>query len=73
MPNIEVIPYFKDWDVVPWHMLEGDHKNSSRARVSVNCSRVISRMWKFFLMASIRSRTRDEIPLHIHLWAIADV
>ena len=27
VPNIEVIPYFKDWEAVPWHMLEGDHKN----------------------------------------------
>ena len=27
VPNIEVIPYFKDWETVPWHMLEGDHKN----------------------------------------------
>src|SRR5947207_9504490 len=27
VPNLELIPYLHDWRVVPWHLLEGDHKN----------------------------------------------
>src|SRR6267143_1283459 len=27
VPNMEVLPYFHDWRAVPWHLLEGDHKN----------------------------------------------
>ena len=42
VPNIEVIPYFKDWETVPWHMLEGDHKNFSPAPVSAKSSLSIS-------------------------------
>ena len=24
---MEVLPYFSPWQVVPWHLLEADHKN----------------------------------------------
>ena len=27
VPNMELLPYLHDWRVVPWHLLEGDHKN----------------------------------------------
>ena len=72
VPNIEVIPYFKDWETVPWHMLEGDHKNfftrtSLRELLAPHFLRV-----EVFLYFEHPLRTRDGIPLHAHLCAVAD-
>ena len=72
VPNIEVIPYFKDWEAVPWHMLEGDHKNfftrtSLRDLLAPHFSRV-----EVFSYSEHPLRTRDGIALHAHLCAVAD-
>ena len=72
VPNIEVLPYFKDWEAVPWHMLEGDHKNfftrsSLRELLAPHFSRV-----EVFSYIEHPLRTRDGIPLHGHLCAVAD-
>ena len=72
VPNIEVIPYFKDWEAVPWHMLEGDHKNfftrtSLRDLLAPHFSRV-----EVFSYSEHPLRTRDGISLHAHLCAVAD-
>ena len=72
VPNIEVIPYFKDWETVPWHMLEGDHKNfftrtSLHELLALHFPRV-----EVFSYAEHPLRTRDGIALHAHLFAIAD-
>jgi len=71
VPNIEVIPYFKDWETVPWHMLEGDHKNfftrtSLRELLALHFPRV-----EVFSYAEHPLRTRDGIALHAHLFAVA--
>jgi len=72
VPNIEVIPYFKDWEAVPWHLLEGDHKNfftrtSLRELLAPHFSRV-----EVFSYIEHPLRTRDGIALHAHLCAVAD-
>jgi SAM-dependent methyltransferase len=72
VPNIEVIPYFKDWEAVPWHMLEGDHKNfftrtSLRDLLTAYFSRV-----EVFSYSEHPLRTGDGIALHAHLCAVAD-
>ena len=72
VPNIEVVPYFKDWEAVPWHMLEGDHKNfftrtSLRNLLAPDFSRV-----EVFSYSEHPLRTRDGIALHAHLCAVAD-
>lgn len=72
VPNIEVIPYFKDWETVPWHLLEGDHKNfftrtSLRELLASHFSRV-----EVFSSIEHPLRTRDGIALHAHLCAVAD-
>jgi len=72
VPNIEVIPYFKDWETVPWHMLEGDHKNfftrtSLHELLALHFPRV-----EVFSYAEHPLRTRDGIALHAHLFAVAD-
>ncbi len=72
VPNIEVIPYFKDWEAVPWHMLEGDHKNFF-TRTSLHDLLVphFSRV-EVFSFIEHPLRTRDGIALHAHLCAVAD-
>ena len=72
VPNIEVIPYLKDWEVVPWHLLEGDHKNFF-TRASLH--KVLTQHFhsaEVFSYGEHPLRTRENIPLHIHLFAIAD-
>jgi SAM-dependent methyltransferase len=72
VPNMEVLPYLYDWRVVPWHLLEGDHKNFF-TRASLR-----SLLTRFFRRAEVFSygehplRTRDGVPLHVHLFAVAD-
>jgi SAM-dependent methyltransferase len=72
VPNIEVLPYLKDWEAVPWHMLEGDHKNfftrtSLRELLAPHFSRV-----EVFSCIEHPLRTRDGLPLHAHFFAVAD-
>ena len=72
VPNMEVIPYFSEWQVVPWHLLEGDHKNfftrsSLRELLLQHFARV-----EVFSYAEHPLRPAEGIPLHIHLFAIAD-
>ena len=72
VPNMEVLPYLYDWRVVPWHLLEADHKNFF-TRASLR-----SLLMRFFPAVEVFSygehplRTRDGVPLHVHLFAIAD-
>jgi 2-polyprenyl-3-methyl-5-hydroxy-6-metoxy-1,4-benzoquinol methylase len=72
VPNIEVIPYFKDWETVPWHMLEGDHKNFF-TRTSLR-ELLAPHFWHVvvFSYSEHPLRTRDGIALHAHLCAVAD-
>jgi SAM-dependent methyltransferase len=72
VPNMEVLPYFHDWRVVPWHLLEGDHKNFfTRAGLR-------SLLARFFCSVEVFSygehplRTDQGVPLHIHLFAVVD-
>ena len=72
VPNIEVIPYFSAWQAVPWHLLEADHKNfftraSLRALLDEQFARV-----EVFSYAEHPLRMPDGIPLHAHLFAIAE-
>jgi SAM-dependent methyltransferase len=72
VPNIEVIPYFKDWEAVPWHLLEGDHKNFfTRTGLRELLARHFTRV-EVFSYIELPLRTRDGIPLHGHLCAVAD-
>jgi hypothetical protein len=72
VPNMEILPYLHDWGVVPWHLLEGDHKNFF-TRASLQAL-----LWKYFRHVEIFPygehplKSRDGIPLHVHLFAVAD-
>ena len=72
VPNMELLPYLYDWRVVPWHLLEGDHKNfftraSLRSLLSPDFRRI-----EIFSYGEHPLRTRDGVPLHVHLFAVAD-
>ena len=72
VPNMELLPYLYDWRVVPWHLLEGDHKNfftraSLRSLLSSSFRHV-----EIFSYGEHPLRTRDGVPLHVHLFAVAD-
>ena len=72
VPNIEVIPYFKDWEAVPWHMLEADHKNFfTRTSLCELLTPYFSRV-EVFSYSEHPLRTRDGIAPHAHLCAVAD-
>lgn len=72
VPNLELLPYLYDWRVVPWHLLEGDHKNFfTRGNLRALLSRFFRRV-EIFPYGEHPLRTRDGVPLYVHLFAIAD-
>lgn len=72
VPNLEVLPYFSAWQAVPWHLLEADHKNfftrASLRQVLMQHFREV----EIFSYGEHPLRSADEIPLHIHFFAVAD-
>ena len=72
VPNMELLPYLHDWRVVPWHLLEGDHKNFfTRASLSALLRRHF-RSVEIFPYGEHPLQTRDGVPLFVHLFAVAD-
>jgi SAM-dependent methyltransferase len=72
VPNMELLPYLHDWRVVPWHLLEGDHKNFfTRASLRALLSRFFRHV-EIFPYGEHPLRTRDDVPLYVHLFAVAD-
>jgi 2-polyprenyl-3-methyl-5-hydroxy-6-metoxy-1,4-benzoquinol methylase len=72
VPNVEIIPYLASLQVVPWHLLEADHKNfftraSLRAALSSQFKTV-----EVFSYAEHPVPTREGIRMHAHLFAIAE-
>jgi 2-polyprenyl-3-methyl-5-hydroxy-6-metoxy-1,4-benzoquinol methylase len=72
VPNLEVLPYFRDWEVVPWHLLEAGHKNFfTRASLRKLLSKYFGRV-EVFSYGEHPLRTRDGVALHVHLFAAAE-
>jgi ubiquinone/menaquinone biosynthesis C-methylase UbiE len=72
VPNMELLPYLYDWRVVPWHLLEGDHKNFfTRASLRALLTRYFRRL-EIFSYGEHPLKTREGVPLHVHLFAVAD-
>lgn len=72
VPNMEVLPYLHDWGVVPWHLLEGDHKNFFTRSSLQRLLRSHFRNVEVFSYGEHPVKTRDEIPVNVHLFAVAD-
>ncbi|MDP9099699.1 MAG: class I SAM-dependent methyltransferase [Verrucomicrobiota bacterium] len=72
VPNMELLPYLHDWRVVPWHLLEGDHKNFfTRASLRALLSRHFRNV-EIFPYGEHPLRTRDGVTLYVHLFVVAD-
>lgn len=72
VPNMELLPYLYDWRVVPWHLLEADHKNFfTRGSLRALLTRFFTRV-EIFPYGEHPLKTRDAVPLHVHLFAVAD-
>lgn len=72
VPNMELLPYLHDWRVVPWHLLEGDHKNFfTRASLGALLRRHFQSV-EIFPYGEHPLRTRDGVPLFVHFFAVAD-
>lgn len=72
VPNIEVLPYLHGWEVVPWHMLEADHKNFfTRASLRAVLERSFRKV-EVFPYGEHPLRTREGVALQVHLFAVAD-
>jgi 2-polyprenyl-3-methyl-5-hydroxy-6-metoxy-1,4-benzoquinol methylase len=72
VPNMELLPYLYDWRVVPWHLLEGDHKNFfTRSSLRALLSRHFRNV-EIFPYGEHSLRTRDGVPLYVHFFAVAD-
>jgi SAM-dependent methyltransferase len=72
VPNMELLPYLHDWRVVPWHLLEADHKNFfTRASLRALLSRFFLQV-EIFPYGEHPLRTRDDVPLYVHFFAVAD-
>lgn len=73
VPNVEVIPYLQDRRVVPWHLLEGDHKNFF---VRPSLRTLLARHFRHvevIAYAPLPLPTSEGLPLYNHLFAICDV
>ena len=72
VPNIEVIPYFPPVEVVPWHLLESEHRNFfTRASLAKLLQKYFSRV-EVFSCGEHPLPTREGIPVHVHLFAVAE-
>ena len=72
VPNMELLPFLYDWRVVPWHLLEGDHKNFFTRGSLRGLLAPYFRRLEIFSYGEHPLKTRDGVPLHVHLFAVAD-
>jgi len=73
VPNLELIPYLNRYLAVPWHLLEGDHKNFFTRPSLRHLLQQHFRSVEVISYAPIPIRTPEDLPLHNHLFAICDV
>lgn len=72
VPNMEVLPYMYGWGVVPWHLLEADHKNFFTRASLRSLLRPYFRQVEVFSFGEHPLRMREGIPVYVHFCAIAD-
>jgi SAM-dependent methyltransferase len=73
VPNLELIPYLNRYAVVPWHLLEGDHKNFfTRPSLRALLNRFFRNV-EVLSYSPIPVTTPEGLPLDNHLFAICEV
>jgi SAM-dependent methyltransferase len=71
VPNIELVSYLAPFQVVPWHMLEGDHKNFfTRWGLRGLLQRYFTRV-EVFGYSACPLRSIEGTRLDYHLFAVA--
>jgi hypothetical protein len=73
VPNVELLAYLEDYAAVPWHMLEGDHKNFFTRANLRHLLQQYFREVEVFSYGQHQLRGAQGIPLHVHLLAVCDV
>jgi SAM-dependent methyltransferase len=71
VPNVEIIPYLQDYQAVPWHLLEGDHKNFF---TRWNLGALLREFYPQVEVLCYRQHplpTVEGTPLFYHLFAVA--
>ena len=73
VPNVELIPYLHRYMAVPWHLLEGDHKNFfTRASLRHLLTGLFKHV-EVLCYARHPLSTPEGLPLYYHLLAVAEV
>jgi SAM-dependent methyltransferase len=72
VPNLELLPYMHHIGAVPWHLLEGDHRNFfSRTNLRCLLSRHFCRV-EVLSYGMHKIRSAEGLPLFSHLFAVCD-
>lgn len=72
VPNVELIPYLHRHAAVPWHLLEGDHKNFfTRASLRTLLQQHFAHV-EVLSYAPLPLRTPEGLSLHNHLFAVCE-
>jgi len=72
VPNCELIPYMHRYVTVPWHLLEGDHKNFFTRPSLRHLLQVYFRHVEILSYAHHPLATPEGLPLDYHLLAICE-
>lgn len=72
VPNLELIPYLFQDAVVPWHLLEADHKNFFSRTSLRHLLEQHFRKVEVLDYGPLPTNSVQEMPLHVHLFAICD-
>lgn len=73
VPNVELIPYLHRYAAVPWHLLEGDHKNFFTRPSLRHLLAPHFRNVEVLSYAPHPLRTPEGIALDYHLFAICEI
>lgn len=73
VPNLELIPYLYRYAAVPWHLLEGDHKNFFTRPSLRHLLQPHFRNVEVLCYAQHPLRTPEGVPLYYHLFAVCEV
>jgi 2-polyprenyl-3-methyl-5-hydroxy-6-metoxy-1,4-benzoquinol methylase len=71
VPNFEVVPYLSELEVIPWHLLEADHKNFFTRWSLGHLLGQFYRQVEVTAYHPMRIKTPDGVKLFYHLFASA--
>lgn len=72
VPNIEVIPFYHPLHVVPWHLLEGDHKNFFSRHNLKSLLQRFFRSVEILDYGELPLKTVEGLLVNNHLFAVAE-